>query len=94
MAQALAQRAERVARLGGAAEPDDHVGVAPALEGDVMGPVAEPSAPATDGSPVTIRRWPPRQIFVTAPVLPTHTSPSSSGAATHGPAPPRPASAT
>ena len=43
------------------------------------GPVAEPSAPATDGRPVTMRRWPPRQILVTPPVLPTQTSPSSSG---------------
>ncbi|MNL67651.1 hypothetical protein D3C87_1922590 [compost metagenome] len=60
------------------------------------GPVApEPSGPASDGSPVTMRVWVPRRISVTAPVSPRQTLASgSSGFGRQTPSPPVPASAT
>src|SRR5215211_6915627 len=58
------------------------------------GPSAKlPPAWATDGRPVRTRCWVPRQMRVTAPLGPKHTS-APSGPGAQGPAPPAPASAT
>src|SRR5579884_424700 len=58
------------------------------------GPEAEPSSPAIDGSPVTIRSCCPWKMRVIAPVGPKQDLPSPAGDSTHGPVPPLPPSAT
>ena len=94
MAETRPEGAEGGARLEVAAQADDGVQAAVMPSVTSWGPEAEPSAPATDGRPVTIRLCPPFQILVIAPEAPMQTSPSPSGEGTHAPVPPRPASAT